>query len=241
MSGLRDELLSLGKELPDLRLLLPAGWRASSLQQAGVDELVRRLRATLMAAHRPDVDAVSDRRSSKVDRGAACRGRPLHGPSRRSTRRNPLADVAGGVGRHRRRRSVRRSWVVEKIRSGTTEFLDENRTVLTWTTTTPGRDEMAGTVSDRFDYVIPVPGTSRRSALVLSGDQPLARFDRRRRSAPRRGTHPLRLHRARRGLGARALTVSRPPRPSGGIVPIRVRAGVGYVGVTGPDAVGFSD
>lgn len=169
MSGLRDELLSVGKELPALRLLLPAGWRASPLQQAGVDELVRRLRATLMAAHRPDVDAyltgalrrwIGELRAA----GGLYMVLPVDPPGGTPLPMSLVVSVVTDAGGQ----SVE-SWVVEKIRSGTTEFLDENRTVLTWTTTTPGRDEMAGTVSDRFDYMIPVPGTSRRSALVLSG------------------------------------------------------------------------
>lgn len=168
MNSLRQELLAV-KDQPTMRMLLPAGWEVISLEDDGVQSLIDRLRAVLMRANRPDIDAYLTSSLTKwltelKARGGCYAVLPLDPPVGTALPMSLAVSVVSEVGGRRLD-----EWVTAKIRTGATEFLDDRNSVLAWSMTTAGQDQMAGTVSDQFQYLIPVPGSERRSAVLLSG------------------------------------------------------------------------
>nr|WP_274637711.1 hypothetical protein [Microbacterium bovistercoris] len=168
MTSLREELLG-APDAPTMRMLVPGGWEVIPLEGEGYERFAQRFRTTVKRAGRPDVDAyvtsmlkrwIGDLR----ERGGLYAILPLDLPDQRTLPMSLTVSLVGDDAEH-----SLEDWVTAKIRQGTTEFLDDGRTVLAWQTRTAGRDEMAGTVSCQYSYLIPVPGTSRRKAVMLAG------------------------------------------------------------------------
>lgn len=168
MSSLRQELLGLGT-LPSMRMLLPAGWRSVALTDDGMQELTDRLRDVFMRAHRPDLDVALTASISRWVRELRAQGGryavlPIDLPQEGALPMSLTVSVISEMGE-----APLEDWVVAKIRSGTTRFLDEERTVLAWFASESGRGEAEGVTTDAHSYLIPIPGTRRRQAVLLVG------------------------------------------------------------------------
>src|SRR5690606_37362654 len=152
---LRSELLGLGAD-PGIRMLLPPGWEVIPLDDENLAPLTQKWRATLMQANRPDIDAylsgIFEHWMGELrDNGGRYAVLPTAGEQIL-----PLS-LARSVVEERDRSSLDR-WVARRRQGNDAGFLDEDRTVLTWRSTTVGQGEMAGTASDQYNYLIPVPG-----------------------------------------------------------------------------------
>ncbi|WP_127820077.1 hypothetical protein [Microbacterium sp. CPCC 204701] len=168
MRALRYELQgSAGR--PTMRMLVPGGWRAVTVDDEGLAELRGQLRTQVRRAGRPDVDAFLS--SSLVkwmtelrERGGRFAVLPLDPPEGTAF---PMSFTVSIVDDEPGR--TIEAWVTAKIREGDTEFLDDRRSVLAWRTSAPGEGQMTGTISDQYFYVVPVPGSQRKSAAMLHG------------------------------------------------------------------------
>ncbi|MCT9818886.1 hypothetical protein N3K63_01155 [Microbacterium sp. W1N] len=168
MTSLRHELLGT-PTAGTMRMLVPGGWEVVPLDDEHMRAFSARMRRVLMQSHRPELDAyLSGMLRTWVSRlretGGLYAVLPLDPPTGTALPLSLIVSVVGDVAGH-----PLKTWAVSKIRSGTSEFLDEGRTVLAWSTTTAGTDEMAGTVSEQYNYLIPVPGADLREAVLLTG------------------------------------------------------------------------
>jgi hypothetical protein len=173
--SLRDELTApVRHAVPPFVLLLPPGWVSVEPTRETFDELLGSVSGRLRAAHRPDLDA---RFRSLVSRtfDEFLRREPvrlIYQKSVPSDRMLPLsitaARIAGPGG------GTLDAQVAELVRSRGARPLDEARVVMRWSADSSHRID-GGTVRTRsFDYLIAVPGTGRREALVFSAVVPLA-------------------------------------------------------------------
>ncbi|MEI5585533.1 MULTISPECIES: hypothetical protein [unclassified Agromyces] len=173
--SLRDELTaSVRPPVPPFVLLLPPGWVSVEPTRETFDELLSSVSGRLRAAHRPDLDA---RFRSLVRRTADefLRRDPVRLIYQKSVpgeRMLPLsitaARIAGPGG------GTLDAQVGELVRSRGARPLDDARVVMRWSSDSTHRID-GGTVRTRsFDYLIAIPGTGRREALVFSAVVPLA-------------------------------------------------------------------
>ncbi|HCJ49364.1 MAG TPA: hypothetical protein DHW40_08560 [Microbacterium sp.] len=170
MSSLRQELLGT-PSAGTLRMLVPGGWDVLPLDQAHIDQFTERMREVVKRAGRPDVDAFLSGMlrtwgARLRERGGLYAVLPLTPPEGSALPMSLIVSVVTDVSGH-----PLQSWAVSKIRSGTTEFLDDARTVLSWSSSAAGTDDMAGTVTHQHNYLIPVPGAELREAVLLTGSR----------------------------------------------------------------------
>ncbi|MFT4156847.1 MAG: hypothetical protein QM630_02805 [Microbacterium sp.] len=165
MNSLRQELLRL-PGLPTMRMLIPAGWRSLPLTDEHLSEFTRKFSEILMRAHRPDLDAELTamlERWAKELRGQGGRFAilPLDRPEGSVLPMSLTVSIVSELGG----RSLD-EWVAARIRQGGTDFLDDARTVLFWE---GGASQGNGLNTRARTYLIPVPGTRRGQAVLLSG------------------------------------------------------------------------
>jgi hypothetical protein len=173
--SLRDELTgSVRASVPPFVLLLPPGWVSVEPTRETFEELLSNVSARLRAAHRPDLDA---RFRSLVRRTAEefLRRDPvrvIHQASVPGERMLPLSITAsrvvapGGA--------TLDAQVGELVRTRGARPLDDARVVMRWTSDASHRVD-GGTLRTRsFDYLIAIPGTGRREALVFTAVVPIA-------------------------------------------------------------------
>lgn len=171
MTSLRQQILGLPQD-PGIRILLPSGWEALPLDDEHVADLTKRLRPVFMRANRPDLDAYV---SGLIDRWLtelrAQGGLFAILPSGVDAVL-PMSLVVSVVAEHDG--SQLDGWVANRLRGGRAEFLDDEQSILTWSASTLGTGEMSGTVTDQYNYLIPVPRADRRRALLLTGSNLVA-------------------------------------------------------------------
>jgi hypothetical protein len=175
-TSLRDELRAEPmSSVPRFHLLLPPGWVSEEPTRENLDQLADRVSAVFRGAHRPDLDA---RFRGLMRRATAdlLRRDPVRmiypGGDLAPEDVFPLSIVAtrlvgpGG--------DTLDAKVGEIVRSHDARPFDEEGQILRWHA--DGRVEMDGGAASvrSFNYLVAIPGTGRREAVLFSGTVPVA-------------------------------------------------------------------
>lgn len=174
--SLRDDLVGAAGALPvpPFALLLPRGWVSHEATPDTFGDLARRVSAVLRSRHRPDLDArvrtMLERASTELMRRDPVRLILQEGVPPEET--VPLSIVIvrttdpDGAPLDRR--------VHELVRTRGARPLDDDATILRWSS--DGRLQLPdGTATVRsFNYLVAIPGTGRRQALLVTGVLPIA-------------------------------------------------------------------
>lgn len=174
MTSLRDELRGAAAVVPPFALLLPRGWVSREPTRDYFDELARQVSAVLRTQHRPDLDVQFRQLLARA--------------STEFLQRDPVSIIVqSGVDPEEMIPlsivAVRLSdpdgkpldaRVHELVRSRNAAPLDEDAAILRWHS--DDRMQMqGGTATVRsFNYLIAIPGTERRQALLFTGVLPIA-------------------------------------------------------------------
>lgn len=158
--------------VPAYRLLLPEGWEELPADRAGVEELIRRTSDVFRSQHRPDLDAQM-RTLLEVAYRKMQQARVFALYLQTSARDVPLpmsitaSVVSGQLGGTLDRQ------VSKLFRENGAQFLTDDRSILRWEAAVGPRAEANGAAAHVVDYLIPIPGTERRSALQFTTTIPL--------------------------------------------------------------------
>ncbi|AZS45918.1 MULTISPECIES: hypothetical protein [Microbacterium] len=164
--SLREELLGLSSGTPRFRILLPAEWASWPVTPELGAQLEQRTRPAFARAGRPDLDGMFTSQLNSAMKGLAEAGaKYVFLPSERTPGKDPLAlsmiatfiDSPDGP---------LDAWVTSRIRDGA-ELLDTEGRIVYWRDRRAGLDDE--THRAQSIYVISVPGTNRRKALMLTG------------------------------------------------------------------------
>lgn len=164
--SLREELLGLSTDAPGFRILLPAEWASFPVTPELGDQIEQRTRPVFAKAGRPDLDGVFSAQLSQAMQGLQQAGaRYVFLPSERSAEKAPLAlsMIATVIDSPE---GTLDGWVSSKLQAGA-EMLDAEGRIVVWRERRPGLDEQ--THRAQSVYVIPVPGSGRRRALMFTG------------------------------------------------------------------------
>ncbi|MFB9959919.1 hypothetical protein [Agromyces bracchium] len=173
--SLREQLTgSTRTPVPPFVLLLPPGWVSVEATREAFDELLGTVSERMRAEHRPDLDA---RFRALVRRASDefLRRDPVRLVYQRSVpaeRMLPLAITAARVAAPGG--ATLDAQVAELVRTRGAAPLDDARVVMRWSSDSSHRID-GGTLRTRsFDYLVAIPGTGRREALVFTAVVPLA-------------------------------------------------------------------
>jgi hypothetical protein len=154
--------------VPPFRLMLPAGWEELPADRTSIAVLIERSSALFASQHRPDLD-VEFRRMLETAYRKMQQGRVFAlylqttVPAERVLPLSITAAVADGQLGGTLDRQVTALFTERGA-----EFLTDDRTILRWQADAASGGELAGTRARVVNYLIPVPGTGRRSALVFT-------------------------------------------------------------------------
>lgn len=164
--SLREELLGLAPTVPLFRMLLPPEWASFPVTPELGDEFEHRARAVFARAGRPDLDGVFTGQLKQAMNGLVGSGaKYVFLPTERAEGKNPLSLSMIATFIDSPDASLD-EWVMARVRDGA-ELLDAEGRILYWRTLRPGLD--GETQRAQCTYVIPVPGTERKKALILTG------------------------------------------------------------------------
>jgi len=160
--------ISSTTEIPAFRLFFPAGWEQLGVTEESEREMLGRLRAKAKQVGRPDLDFTltaslksAFRQLRSIDSIAIYL--PLDvAPDAlipMSITASQLVDPAGKTLDDR---------VAEVFRDFGGGFLGEDRKIVRWRRTQRTIEGFPGAINQQINYVIPVPGSGRRRALLLS-------------------------------------------------------------------------
>lgn len=164
--SLREELLGLAPAVPRFRILLPPEWASFPVTPDLGDQFERKAREVFARAGRPDLDGVFTAQLARAMRGLQEAGaKYIFLPSERTPGKDPFAlsmvatfiDSPDGP---------LDAWITARVRSGA-EMLDPEGRIVFWRDRGLGLD--GETHKAQSTYVIPVPGSKRRKALMLTG------------------------------------------------------------------------
>ena len=154
--------------VPPFRLMLPAGWEEVPADEAAVRALVERSSEVFRSAHRPDLDA-QFRRLLQTAARKMKQGRVFalylqtDVPEERILPLSITAAVTDGqLGGTLDRQ------VTELFRERGAEFLRDDHSIVRWEADTTTGGELEGTAARVLNYLISVPGTGRRTALMFT-------------------------------------------------------------------------
>lgn len=154
--------------VPPFQLMLPAGWEELPADESAVRLLVERSGAVFKSQHRPDLDA-EFRRLMRTAAQKLKQGRVFalylqtDVPAERVLPLSMTAAVADGqLGGTLDRQ------VTDLFREHGAEFLRDDHGIVRWQADTRPRGELEGTAARVLNYLIAVPGTGRRRALVFT-------------------------------------------------------------------------
>lgn len=171
-----NEMNDLGVEfrfgIPAFRLVLPPGWTAHLPTNAGQQEDVRKASAIFMQAGRPDLDAEFRTMMAQANQGM--RRTKVFAIYRQEDvpmeELLPLSITASALDAPDGENLD--AWVTEAFRARGAVFLDENlKHIVRWSTEAKrpaGAPAIDGVGGRTVTYIIPVPGTLRRKALVFT-------------------------------------------------------------------------
>jgi hypothetical protein len=173
-STLRDELRAGAAPVPPFALLLPRGWVSREPTGEFFAELLSQVSAVLRSQHRPDLDAQFRRMLGEASSELLRRDpvRMIYQSGVDPDEMFPLSivivrltDPDGGPLDRRVRELVRRHDAVA---------LDPEAAILRWHS--DGRLQVQGGVATvrSFNYLVAIPGTERRQALLISAVLPIA-------------------------------------------------------------------
>lgn len=164
--SLREQLLGLSTGAPRFRILLPPEWASFPVTPELGEQFERQVREVFMKAGRPDLDGVFTAQLRAAMKGLNESGaKYIFLPSERAPGKDPFALSMIATYVEPPEASLD-AWVMKKIREGA-EILDPEGRIVYWRERRPGLD--GDTVRAQSTYVIPVPGTRRRTALMLTG------------------------------------------------------------------------
>lgn len=154
--------------IPGFRLFFPAGWEQLGTNEESEKELLARLRAKLKQLGRPDLDFTltaslksAYRQLRSIDSIAIYL--PIDVAPEAllpmSMTASQLVDPAGNTLDAR---------VAEIFRDSGGEFLGKDRKIVRWRRTKHNIEGFPGAINQQLNYVIPVPASGRRRALLLS-------------------------------------------------------------------------
>lgn len=161
-------------DVPAFHLVLPPGWRDTPATREGLASVRAEVSAAMKAAHRPDLDlqmrSLLAQAADRLDRAEPLRMYLQSGLP--PERRLPLSLSVGRV-RSTQERSLD-SEIVGLVREHGAAPLDRSAHVMRWirhgSVEVPG-----GSVRTRtINYLIAVPGTERRQALLFTAVIPIA-------------------------------------------------------------------
>ncbi|CAH0215154.1 hypothetical protein SRABI76_02367 [Microbacterium oxydans] len=164
--SLREELLGLSTEIPRFRILLPSEWASFAVTAELGGQLEQRTREVFARAGRPDLDGVFSAQLASAMRGLSEAGaKYVFLPSERTPGKDPfaLSMIATYIDSPE---GPLDAWITSRIRDGA-EMLDPEGRIVYWRDRREGLDEE--THRSQSIYVIAVPGTRRRKALMLTG------------------------------------------------------------------------
>lgn len=164
MTDLRREL---GARDPEWTMLLPAGWERLDVDEASLQDLLRRLRTRLMQQHAVQAyAAVSQRLRASVeqlrDRGGVAMLLPLESVEGHQYLPASVSAAFVGGSEGELDKAVERM-----VRDGATALADDRRWVRV-RRTVQGLEGEERAAQTTVRYLTPVPGTKRRRALVLT-------------------------------------------------------------------------
>ena len=154
--------------VPPFRLMLPVGWEELPADESAVRALAERSSEVFRSAHRPDLD-VQFRRLLQTAARKMARGRVFalylqtEVPEERILPISITAAVADGqLGGTLDRQ------VTDLFRERGAEFLRDDHAIVRWQADTTAGGELEGTAARVLNYLIAVPGTGRRTALLFT-------------------------------------------------------------------------
>ncbi|WP_022889943.1 hypothetical protein [Agromyces italicus] len=154
--------------VPSFRMLFPPGWVRHDLSTQSEAELLTAMRAKLRPYGRPDLEfqlaaavkssfrGLRDRQGIAVYLPSGDEGAALAPMSITATR---LVEPGGGPLDAR---------VSELFSTRGAAFLGDDRMIVRWTRTVSGLAGAEEAVDEQVNYLIPVPGSNRTSAVLLS-------------------------------------------------------------------------
>ncbi|GAB3618688.1 hypothetical protein GCM10027416_32450 [Okibacterium endophyticum] len=164
--SLREELLGLAPATPLFRMLLPDEWQCFPVTPDLGNEVELRTREVFKKAGRPDLDgqftAELHRSMQGLERAGA---KYILLPTNRAADKAPLSLSMIITFVDSPDRSLD-GWVTARIHEGA-QLLDPEGKIVFWHARTEGTD--GETQQTQSTYVIPVPGSNRRQALMLRG------------------------------------------------------------------------
>ncbi|MGR2752996.1 hypothetical protein [Agromyces arachidis] len=173
--SLRDELVGAARRaVPPFVLLLPPGWVSVAPTREAFDDLLASVSGEMRAQHRPDLDA---RFRALVRRTADefLRRDPVRLIYQASVPRERMLPLALTAARLRGPDGTTLdAQVGELVRTRGARPLDPDRVVLRWSRESSHRVDGGAIRTRSFDYLIAIPGTGRREALLFSAVLPLA-------------------------------------------------------------------
>lgn len=172
MSEMNDLGVELRYGIPAFRLVLPPGWVAHLPTNSGQREDVRKASAVFMQAGRPDLDAEFRTMMAQANQGM--RRTKVFAIYRQENvpleELLPLSITASALDSPDAENLD--AWVTEAFRLRGAVFLDENlKHIVRWSAATArpaGASAIDGVGGRTVTYIIPVPGTQRRKALVFT-------------------------------------------------------------------------
>lgn len=171
-----NEMNDLGVEfrygIPPFRLLVPGGWATHRPTNAGQQDDVRKASAIFMKAGRPDLDA--EFRTMMAQANQAMRRTKVFAIYRQedvpTEELLPLSITASALDAPDGGNLD--EWVSEAFRVRGASFLDDQlKHIVRWSDETRrpvGASAIDGVGGRTITYIIPVPGTTRRKALVFT-------------------------------------------------------------------------
>ena len=161
-------LLTGVSDVPPFRMLLAAGWEQHEVNADSGERLARRASEKIRMAGRPDLDAqigIELRRSfaamEKV--GSKYVYLPVSEPDQAVVPMSIVASMVRGASG-----GSLDSAVAQLFSSKGAEFFDSLKSTVRWEQKNVGTGEVDGTTSHRVNYVIAVPQTARRQAVLFT-------------------------------------------------------------------------
>ncbi|MFF2277160.1 hypothetical protein [Agromyces sp. NPDC058126] len=154
--------------VPSFRMLFPPGWVRHDPSTESERELLDQMRAKMRAYARPDLEfeltmtvksafrELRERSGIAIYLPSGAEGTTLVPMSITATR---FTEPSGASLDGR---------VADLFRNHEADFLGDDRTIVRWRRTIAKLEGFEGAVNEQVNYLVPVPGTSRREAVLIS-------------------------------------------------------------------------
>ncbi|GHD47281.1 hypothetical protein D9V29_05855 [Mycetocola manganoxydans] len=155
-------------DIPPFRLILPAGWEESPADGESVAALIERGRAVFKSQHRPDLDSefsqlmgLSLRKMKQA--GVFALYLQTAVPADKVL---PLSITAALA--HGQLGGTLDRQVSALFREQSAQFLTDDHTIVHWQSDVEHTGRLSGSSSRNLSYLVPIPGTQRRSAVQFT-------------------------------------------------------------------------